>query len=152
MFVDTNFVEVIDSIRDQLTDVEHFVLVDDGEIPPGWLSYHEVIDAPPIADAGRADHDMAGLYYTGGTTGRSKGVMLSHNNLVVNAFQGLPILHVATGEKTLHVAPMFHIADGWICLSSATQACANYFYPAFAPELTANAMQTHKIERALHRL
>ena len=149
VFVDTSFIEIIDSIRDQLTDAKHFILVDDGETRPGWLSYNEIIDTPPIADVGRADHDMAGLYYTGGTTGRSKGVMLSHNNLVVNAFQGLPVLHVAPGEKTLHVAPMFHIADGWICMSSATQACANYFYPAFAPELTAKAIQTHKIERAL---
>ena len=42
-----------------------------------------------MPDAMRESGDLAGIFYTGGTTGRSKGVMLSHGNLMVNALNAL---------------------------------------------------------------
>jgi long-chain acyl-CoA synthetase len=59
-----------------------------------------------------ADEDADALIiYTGGTTGRAKGVRLSHRNILINAMQiGLEVR--ARAEDTyLHVAPMFHSAD-----------------------------------------
>ncbi|MBR34850.1 MAG: long-chain fatty acid--CoA ligase [Nitrospinae bacterium] len=55
--------------------------------------------------------DIALLQYTGGTTGVSKGVMLTHRNLVANAYQGrlwVPVLKDGQ-EKVLLVLPLFHI-------------------------------------------
>jgi long-chain acyl-CoA synthetase len=56
-------------------------------------------------------HDLAVLQYTGGTTGRPKGAMLSHANLTANSAQ--MIAHVGhmpeTQERTLGVLPMFHV-------------------------------------------
>ena len=48
-----------------------------------------ITQSQPIADAMRKRDDLAGIFYTGGTTGRSKGVMLSHGNLMANAFNAL---------------------------------------------------------------
>ncbi|EGL83040.1 AMP-dependent synthetase and ligase [Caldalkalibacillus thermarum TA2.A1] len=56
--------------------------------------------------------DVAVLQYTGGTTGRSKGAMLTHYNLVANAMQciGTAEIQIEYGrERTLTVAPLFHV-------------------------------------------
>ena len=53
-------------------------------------NYEKLIErSAPMPDAMRAASDLCGIFYTGGTTGRSKGVMLSHGNLMVNALHSL---------------------------------------------------------------
>ena len=75
LLVDKNFAPLIAEIKDQLQHVKHFVFVDDlseaDELPKGYIAYSEVVDNEPVADANRSDDDAAGLFYTGGTTGRS---------------------------------------------------------------------------------
>lgn len=55
--------------------------------------------------------DEAILLYTGGTTGRSKGVRLSHGNLIANGMQVALAARVYAEDRFLHVSPMFHSAD-----------------------------------------
>jgi long-chain acyl-CoA synthetase len=63
------------------------------------------------------DDDVAGIYYTGGTTGVAKGVMLTHRNLVTNAANIIHAVGYAGDSIYLHAAPMFHLADGASTLS-----------------------------------
>ena len=133
LLVDTSFAPLIANIRDELKFVEKLIFVDEGELPDGFIAYSEIIDAEPVEEAGREGDDVAGLFYTGGTTGRSKGVMLSHSNLVVNALQSVALLDCRPGDRILHVAPMFHIADAFICMTSVAMGSSNYFLPAFEP-------------------
>ncbi len=149
LVVDSSFAPLVNEIRSQLTDVQTLIFIDDGAVPEGYMAYAELVGAAPIADAGRNNDEVAGLFYTGGTTGRSKGVMLSHSNLVVNALQGVSVLDCRPRDHILHVAPMFHIADAFICMMSAAIGGSNYFLPAFEPVSTMQAMQEHKIERLL---
>ncbi|MCM3164042.1 long-chain fatty acid--CoA ligase [Metabacillus litoralis] len=56
--------------------------------------------------------DIAVLQYTGGTTGRSKGAMLTHYNLVANTLQSAATAHVKTNtgeERVLTISPLFHV-------------------------------------------
>lgn len=65
---------------------------------------------PVAAHDARAD-DLALLLFTGGTTGRSKGVCLSHANIVANAMQVALTMRAGPTDRFLHAAPMFHAAD-----------------------------------------
>ncbi len=149
LLVDTSFAPLIADIREQLKFVEKLIFIDDGEVPEGLMAYAEVVDAEPIEDTRRQGDDVAGLFYTGGTTGRSKGVMLSHTNLVVNALQSVALLDCRPGDRILHVAPMFHIADAFICMTSVTMGGSNYFLPAFEPVSTMKGVQDYAIQRML---
>jgi len=98
--------------------------------------------APAPADP--APDDDAMLIYTGGTTGRSKGVRLTHLNIVSNGVAfGLGIA-ARREQPYLHAAPMFHSADllamGWF-LQGAPQC----FLPAFSPDSFFEAIAQFKV-------
>ena len=149
LIIDSNFVDLIQQIRGELAHVEHIVFIDDGDTPDNCLSYASLISADPIQDARRSNDDVAGLFYTGGTTGRSKGVMLSHQNLVINTLQSIAPLDCQDGDRILHVAPMFHIADAIVCMTSAATAGTNFFQPGFVPTAAMAAIEAHEIQRML---
>ena len=75
-------------------------------------SYSALLASAEPVDVFEADEDSpAILLYTGGTTGRGKGVALSHRNVVSNGLQVGLALSVTGTDRMLHVAPMFHSAD-----------------------------------------
>ena len=146
--VDEAFLPLVLSVRDQLPDLETLIFLGD-EAPEGTIAWDALAAGAPVADAGRGGDELAGLFYTGGTTGRSKGVMLSHQNLVVNALQIVPILGIAANDRVLHTAPMFHIADWVICMASAMAAGCNGFLPAFEPVAVLETLARERIQKLL---
>ncbi len=84
--------------------------------PPGTdiegADYDAMLAAAAPAPMHHASEDEdAVLQYTGGTTGRSKGVRLSHRNVVTNALQISAQVHPRNSDVFLHVCPMFHSGD-----------------------------------------
>jgi long-chain acyl-CoA synthetase len=65
---------------------------------------------PPVADTRTGGDALAAILYTGGTTGRSKGVMLSHANFWTAAMTRGAELNNSPESVTLLVAPLFHVA------------------------------------------
>ncbi len=64
---------------------------------------------PPLRWPPRADpNDLAVLLYTSGTSGKPKGVMLSHRNLRTNAFDSLEHAKIRSDDRFLGVLPQFH--------------------------------------------
>lgn len=74
-----------------------------------WEPWMKAAGPAPVAPEVDPERDAAGFIYTGGTTGVSKGAMLSHRNLVANAMQGATYLDIAEGtEALLGSLPFFH--------------------------------------------
>ena len=149
--VDGNFLELWRGIADQVPSVERLVHMADGDAPED-MSRHESLIAgnPPIPDADKGGDDLAGIFYTGGTTGRSKGVMLSHRNLVANAMQVLYSLGIDRHSSWLHVAPMFHQADALGTFSLTIAGGRHCFVPGFTPDGALEAMQRFRISHAIY--
>ncbi|MGA2567428.1 MAG: AMP-binding protein [Pseudolabrys sp.] len=75
----------------------------------GGADYEALFTADPIALVPRAGKDLAWLFYTSGTTGRPKGAMLTHDNLVAASLAyGSEVDPVMAGDAILHAAPMSH--------------------------------------------
>ncbi len=86
-------------------------------------------EAPPAAPAEVAADDVAWLFYTSGTTGRPKGVMLTHRNLLAMTLNYLADVDAAAaGEHLLHAAPMSHGSGLYILPNVA--AAATQLIPA----------------------
>ncbi|MDF2233628.1 long-chain fatty acid--CoA ligase [Albimonas sp. CAU 1670] len=126
------------------------VYADAGEPPAGMTAWETLATASdPIPDAMRKAEDLAGIFYTGGTTGRSKGVMLSHGNLTANAFNALAEGLFGVDVTYLHAAPMFHLANGAAMFSLLLSGGSNRMIRAFTPDGVLQAIQDEKITDAL---
>lgn len=126
------------------------IYADDGDVPAGMRSYEDLIAThAPIPDAMRKAEDLAGIFYTGGTTGRSKGVMLSHGNLMANALNALGEGLFPGTSVYLHAAPMFHLANGAAMYSLLLSGGSNVMIPSFTPEGVMQAMQNDRVTDVL---
>jgi long-chain acyl-CoA synthetase len=82
--------------------LEHLIAI-------GSTGYDALFAADEIALVPRAPSDLAWLFYTSGTTGRPKGAMLTHDNLVAASLAyGAEVDPVTPGGAILHAAPMSH--------------------------------------------
>ena len=78
-------------------------------ISVGSSEYEALFDVEPIPLVPRAPTDLAWLFYTSGTTGKPKGAMLTHRNLMAEIMSFYADMQWITEEDTiLHVAPMSH--------------------------------------------
>ena len=112
LFVDDAFAAMIPGLREQFPDPRTVIHCGDAESPAGTVDYETLLaENPPIEDTRTGGDDVLGVFYTGGTTGHPKGVMLSHDNVLVSAIGSLASGHFVTpGGRLLSAAPLFHLA------------------------------------------
>jgi acyl-CoA synthetase (AMP-forming)/AMP-acid ligase II len=119
LFIDENFAAMLPALREQHPALGTVIFCGEGEPPPTTLDYESLVaGAGPVADAQRGGDQLFGLFYTGGTTGRAKGVMLTHRGLLISALGAQATGgFISPGGTVLHAAPMFHLADlaTWVC-------------------------------------
>lgn len=145
LFVDEVAGDKVEAILADYSGLNHLVWVGEGAVPAGMVHYEDLQAASPIEDVRRGGDSLAGLFYTGGTTGFPKGVMLTHANLVSCAMGSAVQRFVHPGATFLHAAPMFHLADlaAWsiMTLTGGTQVTI----PSFTPAGTMAAIEKHGV-------
>ena len=110
--------------------VDRVIRLDTGEYES--LLAGASIDENPV-DCDVTPDTLAGLFYTGGTTGASKGVMLSHANLMANAVQVQMAQPLLEDDRYLTIAPMFHAAGVYAALALPLVGAANVIMGGFDP-------------------
>ncbi|MFJ8861810.1 long-chain fatty acid--CoA ligase [Streptomyces sp. NPDC102451] len=151
LIVDDAFAPLVPRLRELWDGIAVVLYCGDGPVPDGMLGYEELIaGAEPVADL-RADGDtLAGLFYTGGTTGFPKGVMLSHRN-ILSSSHGLVAAGQDTkrGQRLLHCAPLFHLAALGAWNNQNLVGGCHVFLPVFDPVAVLEAIQEHRLNALL---
>ena len=93
-------------------------------------------------------HTEALLLFTGGTSGRAKGVPLTHGNIIANARQAGSRWPAQPGDVVLHVPPMFHSAE-LVKTVYFMQGAANVYLPKFDPDALLGAIEEFRVTFAL---
>ena len=116
VLVDHEFTGIIDEIRPSLKTVEHWIVAqNEGPVATGWIAWEELIASEPTSATPaieQNENDTTSINYTSGTTARPKGVMLTHRNCYINAYNFIGHLGIRHDEVELWTLPMFH-ANGW---------------------------------------
>lgn len=147
LLVDDAFAAMVPALRERFPGLATVIHCGDGPLPDGMLSYESLLEsAEPIEDARRGGQELAGIFYTGGTTGFPKGVMLSHANLATSALGAVGTGYLMSqGAVFLHAAPMFHLADlaGWqgVLMIGGTHV----MIPAFDPVAVLSVIERHRV-------
>ncbi|MBU2937741.1 MULTISPECIES: AMP-binding protein [Pacificibacter] len=96
----------------------------------GTLSLAANAASDQCATCPRGPDDLAALLYTSGTTGRSKGAMLSHKNLLSNAASLTNLWQITDQDRLIHALPIFHTHGLFVAMNTSLLAGAQVRFMA----------------------
>ncbi len=100
VLVDYEYTAVVDGIRPSLTTVKNWIAADPSPnhtTPAGWTDWDQLIANQPTTSTPvveQDENDTTSINYTSGTTARPKGVMLTHRNCYINAYNFIAHLRI----------------------------------------------------------
>ncbi|MFC0296699.1 class I adenylate-forming enzyme family protein [Geobacillus jurassicus] len=119
-----------------------------GSAEGGWLSLAELIDSgdPREIVCPAKEDDEATILYTSGTTGRPKGVLFTHRNIITVADMIVIETKIDRQSRLLHLMPLSHSAPLHLFFVGGTYVGATHVLaPAFSPDALLGLVERHKI-------
>ena len=94
----------------------------------GTLAGKAMAAKAAFATVARADGDLAAILYTSGTTGRSKGAMLTHANLASNALTLAALWRFTADDVLIHALPIYHVHGLFVAINTVLAARASMIF------------------------
>ncbi len=150
LIADPMFEKIIDSIREEITGIGSILWTGEGIGARGSrdLNYENALrqaNSDPIHGIDINDDDTAQIYYTSGTTGRPKGVMLSHKNVTIHALGTIAEIHLIDRDVWIHVAPLFHLADAWATWAITWVGGTHVLVREFDPQTVLETIERERV-------
>lgn len=113
---------------------------------PARPSVGESVVSTIERESGNDDRSLAAIFYTSGSTGQSKGVMLSHQNLVANTVATNEYLELTESDSVLVVLPFYYIYGNSLLLTHVAAGARLVVDNRFMyPEVILDTMQAEKV-------
>lgn len=143
------YLPIIEEAKKELERIRHFICLDDDLT--GVQNYEDLLGLASPADPRipLEENDLAILGYTGGTTGRPKGVMSTHRNVLTSSYNTAVGRRLAPGGVLLNAPPLFHAGDANSMFAFSLVGCTNVVMNSFSPEDILGQIQDHKVTHAL---
>ncbi len=149
LLVDATFAAMATGIQAKSTCLKTIATLGCPSPGNGVLEMDSLIDrAAAIEDRCPRGDALAGIFYTGGTTGHPKGVMLSHTNLWTSVIARMAMIHSPQDSVALHCAPLFHLAAAGRLIGQLTLGAASVLLPQFRVEDVLDCIARHQVSEA----
>src|SRR4051812_33230681 len=144
LFIGQELLPMLGAMRDELTTVEKIIVVGEGgahESYEAWLARQ----APTDPSLDPRPNDVALQFYSSGTTGRPKGVMLTNENLFASVAANNEALGFNERSVNLVAMPLFHVAGGAWGLVGLYNGCPNVLMREVDPAAVIETIEGHGI-------
>lgn len=108
------------------------------------ISQNDGCALPDIAIEGS---DLAQLYYTSGTTGKAKGVMLTQENVTSHALFAIPEFELTDADTWAHIGPMFHLVDAWAVFACTWVGARHVFASYFKADAVLDLFEKERVTK-----
>lgn len=152
LFLHNEFLQYIPYFQENISEIKEYILAEDEERDSVEVTHYErMINNENVTELtfdNVNEDDVAFLMYTGGTTGKSKGVMLSHRNLMQNYFHGLIAQYLLFNSSLLYSSPLYHLGGCGRVIALTSQGKTHCFLRKFTPKAFLETVQNYKITDA----
>lgn len=150
LLADDDHLEIARGLMEDCPSLRHLVYIgSQAQAPPESVAWDELLQGEPAPFPDLQEDTLAAIVYTGGTSGKPKGVMLSHRNLLSNAKQFTIACGHVRSDRYLHAAPMFHVADTSQTFAITWAAGTHVMLPGFKADAVADVIESERITLSL---